>query len=72
MLRELCDARNVTTLVLLENQILTGRILKLLEEMRWRRKFFWSNVHVRRRSSLRKVTANIEKAVFAVVLCAHV
>ena len=55
----------------MENQLLIGRIVKLLGEMRRRRKFFWSNVHERRRSPLREVTANVEKAVFAVVLCAH-
>ena len=33
---------------------------------------FWSNIYVRRRSARREVTANVEKAVFAVVLCAQV
>ena len=56
---------------MMENQLSIGRIVKLLGEMRRRRKFFWSNVHLRR-SALSEITANVEKAVFAVVFCAHV
>ena len=62
----------MVTSVLMENQLLIGRVVKLLEEMRRRKKFFWSNVHVRRRSALREVTANVKKIpVFAVVACAQ-
>ena len=55
--------------VLMENQQLIGMIVKLQEETG--SKFFWSNIHLRGRSALNEVNANIERVIFAVALCAH-